>query len=89
MHTYFIILECEKALKDLKGSSSPLDKGNICTGPLTGGQSACNGDSGGPLVQNNVIIGIVSWGITPCASKLAPVIFTEVKYFLDFISFNI
>jgi prostasin len=32
----------------------------VCTGPLTGGISACGGDSGGPLVQDLNGDGIVS-----------------------------
>lgn len=75
-------------MKAVQGTSKPLAKGNICTGPLTGERSACNGDSGGPLVQNNVIIGIVSWGLKPCASIGAPGVYTEAKYFLDFIKNN-
>lgn len=43
--------ECEEVLGG--PGNSPLDPLNICTGPLTGGVSACSADSGGPLVQYN------------------------------------
>lgn len=75
-------------MEKLSGSSEPLAESNICTGPLEGGHSACSGDSGGPLAQNNVLVGIVSWGMMPCASEGAPAVFTDVRYFLDFIKSN-
>lgn len=49
-----------------------LDNSNLCTGPLTGGVSACGGDAGGPVVQNHVLVGVVSWGISPCGRRNAP-----------------
>ncbi|XP_011494633.1 PREDICTED: trypsin-like [Ceratosolen solmsi marchali] len=63
---------------------------NVCTGPLTGGYSACNGDSGGPLMQVNKegkpeIIGIVSWGIVPCGTVGAPSVYTRVSAYIDWI----
>lgn len=83
-----IISECRNALEKVSGTSEPLEESNICTGPLEGGHSACSGDSGGPLAQNNVLVGIVSWGMMPCASEGAPAVFTDVRYFLDFIKSN-
>ncbi|KAK9747224.1 Trypsin [Popillia japonica] len=35
----------------------------ICAGYEEGGIDACQGDSGGPLALNDVLIGIVSWGV--------------------------
>lgn len=70
------IPECRNAIFALGLNGSFVDYTNVCTGPLTGGVSACSGDSGGPLVQgtapNEVLIGIVSWGITPCGTVGAP-----------------
>lgn len=49
------------------------------------------GDSGGPLVQkndngDNVVIGIVSWGVIPCGSENAPSVYTRVSAYLDYIN---
>lgn len=60
---------CRNAIFGLNLNGDLVDDTNLCTGPLTGGVSACAGDSGGPLVQgsapNEILVGIVSWGITP------------------------
>lgn len=57
------------ALERMQGL--PVDPdANLCTGPLDAGLAACNADSGGPLIQgpfgNEVVVGIVSWGLGPC-----------------------
>lgn len=67
---------------------SRLHPTNICTGPLTGGISACSGDSGGPLDQNGVIVGIVSWGGIPCGRPNSPSVFVRVSAFIDWIDQN-
>ncbi|RZB38828.1 Trypsin domain containing protein [Asbolus verrucosus] len=80
--------ECVSAIDAVleQGETNPFsDASNICTGPLTGGISACSGDSGGPLAQENTLIGIVSWGMTPCGSEGAPSVYTKVSNFIDFI----
>ncbi|XP_063696973.1 trypsin-1-like [Culicoides brevitarsis] len=84
------IVECDEAMTSLVGPS-PLDyTSNICTGPLTGGISACSGDSGGPLVQKTSSgyeqVGIVSWGIVPCGSVGAPSVYTKVSAFTDWVA---
>ncbi|XP_078051481.1 trypsin-1-like [Augochlora pura] len=75
---------CKKAIEKLTGPS-PLDPVNVCSGPLTGGYSACSGDSGGPLVLNNngknELVGIVSWGIVPCGTTGAPSVYTRTSAF--------
>lgn len=63
------VSECNDSVESFRDSEddrNPLDeRSNVCTGPLTGGKSACNGDSGGPLVQieNNktVQVALVFW----------------------------
>ncbi|XP_047346991.1 trypsin-1-like [Vespa velutina] len=86
------INECYNALNDLIGPS-PLADTNICSGPLTGGYSACSGDSGGPLVQKSngktELVGIVSWGIIPCGTRGAPSVYTRVSAFNNWILQNI
>ncbi|XP_026462775.1 trypsin-2-like [Ctenocephalides felis] len=82
--------DCENAMGG--PGASPLDPLNICTGPLTGGISACSGDSGGPLVQYNgdevTLLGVVSWGYIPCGSRNRPSVYTRVSGYLDWISEN-
>lgn len=58
---------------------------NLCTGPLTGGISSCGGDSGGPLTQNRQLIGVVSWGVSPCGSRNAPSVYTRTSAYIDWI----
>lgn len=67
------------------GSSSLLLPENLCTGPLTGGQSVCSADSGGPLIQDNTVIGVVSWGFTPCGTPNRPSVFATVADYIDWI----
>lgn len=64
---------------------TPLANTNLCTGPLVeGGVGFCTGDSGGPLVQQNQVgtyelVGIASWGFSPCGSINAPSVFTRAS----------
>ncbi|XP_076167241.1 serine protease 1-like [Ptiloglossa arizonensis] len=82
------LARCKEAVEELTGPS-PLDPTNVCSGPLTGGYSACNGDSGGPLIINNKgrieLVGIVSWGIIPCGTRGAPSVYTRTSAFNDWI----
>ncbi|XP_049786207.1 brachyurin-like [Schistocerca cancellata] len=75
--------ECKAAYENY----GVLRENNICAG--TTGKGQCNGDSGGPLIANGQQIGIVSWSEKPCASEGLPGVFTEVSYFIDWISEHI
>ncbi|XP_015176246.1 PREDICTED: transmembrane protease serine 9-like [Polistes dominula] len=79
---------CRQALNNVVGTT-PIHETNVCTGPLTGGYSACSGDSGGPLAiksgSNSEIIGVVSWGIIPCGTRGAPSVYTRVSAFNSWI----
>ncbi|NP_001166083.1 serine protease 48 precursor [Nasonia vitripennis] len=82
--------KCRRALRML-GERGEVHETNICTGPLTGGLTACSGDSGGPLISRNEngtteIVGIVSWGIVPCGGVGAPAVFVRVSAFIDWIN---
>ena len=61
---------CRTAWHNLGLDGYLVEETNFCTGPLTGGLSACSGDSGGPLVYGSapheILEGVVSWGVTPC-----------------------
>jgi prostatin (serine protease 8) len=80
--------ECSEKLIKLLGNDGPLDDTMVCTlYDAKKPQSACMGDSGGPLadLKNKTIIGIVSWGITPCGTKNAPSVYTNVCAYRDWI----
>lgn len=81
---------CRKAL-DMFVEDNTLHETNLCAGPLTGGRASCVGDSGGPLLQRNgdglTQRGIVSWGLSPCAMKGAPTVYTDVARFIDWIEY--
>ncbi|KAI4456607.1 polyserase-related [Holotrichia oblita] len=79
---------CASALVGLFGTSNPLASSNVCTGPLSGGISACSGDSGGPLAQNGQLIGVVSWGVSPCGTFGAPSVYVQTSSFIDWINRN-
>merc|ERR1711976_441827 len=55
----------------------------ICAGEE--GKDSCQGDSGGPLVCGISQCGIVSWGYG-CAVDGYPGVYTQLSYFLDFVS---
>ena len=49
------------------------------------GKAECNGDSGGPLLVNNVMVGIVSWALKPCAVAPYPGVYTDVASFVPWL----
>ncbi|KAJ8973180.1 hypothetical protein NQ317_007156 [Molorchus minor] len=84
------VQECDNALSSLLQSAHPLDlDANICTGPLTGGTSACSGDSGGPLYKDGQVVGIVSWGVTPCGTTGAPSVYVKTSHYINWIRQNV
>lgn len=80
---------CRDAFFSLNLNGNLVDDTNFCTGPLTGGLAVCSGDSGGPLIQgsspNQVVVGVVSWGVTPCKHVE---ILTQFSVYKTKISFN-
>lgn len=66
--------------------NSPFHPTNLCTGPLSGGISACSADSGGPLVQAGQLVGIVSWGINVCGAPNSPSVYVRTSAFNDWIA---
>lgn len=69
--------------------SALIGDGNLCAGG-DGLKGVCFGDSGGPLLvkgntaQNDVQIGITSWG-PGCADEGYPDVFTRVSYFAQWV----
>jgi trypsin len=61
----------------------------FCAGVPNGGKDSCQGDSGGPIVdENNVQVGIVSWG-EGCALATHSGVYTRVGAFGDWIAAEI
>ncbi|XP_063708893.1 trypsin-1-like [Culicoides brevitarsis] len=79
---------CEKMWFDVPN----YDQTHVCAGRLDGSNNVCSGDSGGPLAQKqgekNIVIGIVSWGMIPCATPQKPGVFTLVSSYIDWIHEN-
>lgn len=77
--------ECKEQLPD----NAPIERVNVCTKGENIFEGACNGDSGGPLVRPTAsgpeLVGIVSWGYTPCESSAFPSVYTSVAAFRDWI----
>lgn len=67
-------------------AETPVHENNVCTGPLTGGISACSGDSGGPLTQDGEIVGIVSWGFIPCGQPNSPSFYVRVSAYIPWLN---
>ncbi|XP_017003854.2 lectizyme [Drosophila takahashii] len=81
-----------EACKEALPSNAPLATTNVCSYTANKADGACNGDSGGPLVMKSDIItfliGIVSWGYTPCMTTTNPSVYTDVAAFTDWIEKN-
>lgn len=81
--------ECINAYAAKKLITNIWDK-QICAGGEAG-KDSCRGDSGGPLVYNNPnnqkfdLIGVVSFGPTPCGLENVPGVYTNVFKYLDWI----
>ncbi|KAF7286845.1 hypothetical protein GWI33_003901 [Rhynchophorus ferrugineus] len=83
--------QCASVIASLSGANNPFRSDlNVCTTTRTStsSESACSGDSGGPLVVNNRLVGIVSWGYTPCGSPNIPSVYVHVAAYLNWISAN-
>jgi secreted trypsin-like serine protease len=56
---------------------------HVCAGSTAA--SACMLDDGGALVQNDVAIGLVSWGNIPCGLNDRPAVFTRIGAYISWI----
>lgn len=63
----------------------PVTDSMICAGLIgEGGKDSCGGDSGGPLVIDNVLQGVVSWGVG-CGYEDYPGVYVRTAVFRDWI----
>lgn len=99
----FVKLKATLKVKDLDACRAKyaqlngikLDSTQLCAGGESG-IDTCRGDSGGPLMfQDDVngkaayyLVGIVSYGPTPCGLSGWPAIYTRVGAFIDWIEKN-
>ena len=80
---------CDEKYLPGTGGVSVMDETQLCA--ARPGIDACQGDSGGPLVircdltEEDVLVGIVSWGIS-CSSPQYPGVYARVSEGLDFVS---
>ncbi|XP_034126446.1 lectizyme-like [Drosophila guanche] len=79
-------VQCKAALP----ANSKVAESNVCTWTSGTTDGACNGDSGGPLISRSsdgsaYLIGIVSWGYTPCATTKYPSVYTATSEYGDWI----
>ncbi|XP_075985675.1 trypsin-1-like isoform X2 [Anticarsia gemmatalis] len=58
---------------------------NFCAGFVAKGTGACNRDDGGPGIVGGLLVGVVSFGSPVCGAKDAPTVFTQVKFYFDWI----
>ncbi|XP_018323947.1 trypsin-1-like [Agrilus planipennis] len=75
--------ECNAEITKVGDSSRALDT-NLCSSGSSG-TSACFGDSGSPLVQDDVLIGLVSWGIGSCGKLSEPTVYTKCSNYINWI----
>ena len=73
---------------ELMTSTNPVMPSMFCAGDLAGLGDSCGGDSGGPAVdENNVLVGITSWG-NNCSVPGYSGVYTDVAYMSDWIQNN-
>lgn len=84
---YRSIQECQPAY-NISRRQVPLWQGQLCAGGIAG-KDSCKGDSGGPLMSDNgriyQVVGIVSFGPTPCGIENVPGVYTKVFQYLPWI----
>mmetsp|Transcript_13129 Transcript_13129/g.35358 ORF Transcript_13129/g.35358 Transcript_13129/m.35358 type:complete len:494 (-) Transcript_13129:1280-2761(-) len=65
---------CASEFKDMFNKDSML-----CAGRIDGSADSCSGDSGGPLLlENNIVVGLTSFGPFPCAQRGRRAVYARV-----------
>ncbi|XP_030750171.1 transmembrane protease serine 9-like [Sitophilus oryzae] len=81
--------QCANLIASISGPNNPFRALlNVCTVPATNREGACSGDSGGPLVNNGILVGVVSWGYSPCGGVGYPSVFAKVSAYNAWIRLN-
>nr|XP_026492018.1 phenoloxidase-activating enzyme-like isoform X3 [Vanessa tameamea] len=84
---YKPLKECQRSY-EVPGRKVKLWNGQICAGGVEG-KDSCKGDSGGPLMFDTgriyQVVGIVSFGPTPCGIESVPGVYTKVYEYLPWI----
>ncbi|XP_015181475.1 PREDICTED: trypsin-3-like [Polistes dominula] len=68
-------------------SYQPLSENMLCAGNMTKGVETCQGDLGAPLMVDQMLIGILSYGLG-CETMLHPGVYTRISNYLKWIASN-
>lgn len=90
------VVENDKCSQIFRAEGRRLFDGQLCAGGKKGIDS-CRGDSGGPIMQlvtqNRVafwtLVGIVSYGSSPCGVENRPAVYTKLSSFIPWIESKI
>ncbi|XP_014367660.2 chymotrypsin-2 [Papilio machaon] len=82
MYALNLTVFCQKTCRYAMRYSRDVTDTMFCTFTRIG-EGTCHGDSGSPLIKDNVLVGLVSWGI-PCAMGF-PDVHTRVYPYLKWI----
>ncbi|XP_032683068.1 trypsin-4-like [Odontomachus brunneus] len=74
---------CAKMLPRYK----PLSKEMLCAGNASHGAKTCQGDPGAPLVSEQILIGVLSYGLG-CETTIHPGVYTRISSYLPWIFAN-
>ncbi|XP_050356536.1 phenoloxidase-activating enzyme-like isoform X3 [Nymphalis io] len=84
---YIPLKECQLSY-EAPSRKVTLWNGQICAGGVAG-KDSCKGDSGGPLMYDtgriHQVVGVVSFGTTPCGLENVPGVYTKVYEYLPWI----
>ncbi|KAK2579374.1 hypothetical protein KPH14_003238 [Odynerus spinipes] len=68
-------------------SYKPVSEKMLCAGNMTRGVETCQGDPGAPLMLDQMLIGILSYGLG-CETMLHPGVYTRISSYLEWIALS-
>ncbi|XP_030750057.1 trypsin alpha-3-like [Sitophilus oryzae] len=83
--------QCANVIAQLSGIINPFRSAlNVCTTTRSASsiEAVCSGDSGGPLVVNSRVVGVVSWGYSPCGNAGFPSVYVDTAAYIAWIQQN-